>query len=234
MDRELRVGKLDTVSIAGIAIFSALALILGAASQALGLNFPVIPYLQFDVGEVAIVLAFFIFGPVPALAASVVEFGGLMVFGQQIPIGPVLKLFALVSSVLGLWLGSKLASLVRGGGLGRLVSSGTAAGCLVRALVMTVPNYYLLQFYYSPAAIQGLVTFLQPSFSSVGIGVTDANYLLPVLLFTAVFNVLQMAFVMGVSYVVLKVPSVSQLRIAGKSPWFALFLQKDGKTEDLP
>jgi riboflavin transporter FmnP len=232
VERDLRLGKLDTVSIAGIAVFSALALILGAASQALGLNFPVVPYLQFDVGEVAIVLAFFIFGPVPALVASAVEFAGLMVFGQQIPIGPVLKLFALVSSVGGLWLGSKLVSLFRGGGLGRLMGSGTATSCLVRALVLTIPNYYLLQFYYTPAAIQGLVAYvLQPAFSSVGITVTVSNYLFPVLLFTAVFNVLQMAFVMGVSYVVLRVPSVSQLRMAGKAPWFALVLQKGGKAE---
>ncbi|MDG6910589.1 MAG: hypothetical protein JRN08_09490, partial [Nitrososphaerota archaeon] len=94
-------GRLDTASIAGSAIFSALAIILAAASQTLGLNFPLIPYLQFDVGEVAIILAFFIFGPAPALVSSLVEFGGLMVFGQNVPYGPLLKLFALVSTVAG-------------------------------------------------------------------------------------------------------------------------------------
>ena len=225
------------MSIAGIAVFSALALILGAASQSLGLNFPVIPYLQFDVGEVAIILAFFIFGPVPALVASVVEFAGLMVFGQQIPVGPILKLFALASSVGGLWLGSRLVSLLRVRGLGGLVGSGALLGCVVRALVMTVPNFYLLEFYYSPAAIQGLVQYvLQPSFSAVGIAVTGANFLVPVLIFTAVFNVLQMALVMGVSYVVLRVPSLSQLRMAGRAPWFALFLQRGtgSRTEAVP
>ena len=95
MDRDLKLGRFDTVSIAGTAVFGALALILGAASQALGLNFPIIPYLQFDLGEVAIVLAFFIFGPAPAAASSFVEFLGLMVFGQQIPVGdfPLLQEF---------------------------------------------------------------------------------------------------------------------------------------------
>ncbi|HME18495.1 MAG TPA: hypothetical protein VKF15_02020, partial [Nitrososphaerales archaeon] len=58
-------GRLDSVSVAGIAIFSALATLLAALSQSLGLNFPVVPYLQFDLGEVAIIMAFFIFGPVP-------------------------------------------------------------------------------------------------------------------------------------------------------------------------
>jgi len=222
-------GRLDTVSVAGIAVFSSLALILGAFSQALGLNFPVIPYLQFDFGEVAIVLAFFIFGPVPALVSSFAEFGGLMAFGQQVPVGPVMKLFALLSTVLGLWAGSKLASKAGSPGLSRLVGSGALSAAVFRALILTVPNFYLLEFYYSPAAIQGLVKYvLQPSFSLVGIGITDADFLVPVLVFTAVFNVLQLALVMAVSYTVLRVPAVSQIKVGGRVPWFATIVQQSG------
>ena len=134
-------GRLDTVSVAGIAVFSSLALVFGALSQGLGLNFPLIPYLQFDFGEVAIVLAFFIFGPVPATAASFAEFAGLMVFGQQVPIGPLLKLFALLSTVLGLWAGMKLASRVGTPGVSRLVGAGALGAAISRALVLTVPNF---------------------------------------------------------------------------------------------
>lgn len=235
MNRNPEWGRLDTVSVAGIAIFSSLALILGAISQALGLNFPVIPYLQFDLGEVAIILAFFIFGPVPALVSSFAEFLGLMVFGQQIPVGPLLKLFALVSTVLGLWAGSKLASRVGAPGVSRLVGSGGVSAAVSRALIMTIPNFYLLEFYYSPAAIQGLVKYLlQPSFSLVGIGVTDANFLVPVLIFTAIFNILQLSLVMAVSYAVLKVPVVSQIKVGGRVPWFATMVQGRGSgTESL-
>ena len=35
-----------------------------------------------------------------------------------------------------------------------------------------------------------------------------------------------MALVIAISYVVLRVPSVSQLRMAGRAPWFALVLQR--------
>ncbi len=222
-------GRLDTVSVAGIAVFSSLGLILGAISQTFGLNFPLIPYLQFDLGEVAIVLAFFIFGPVPAVASSFAEFAGLMVFGQQVPIGPILKLSALLSTVLGLWAGFKIASKVGTPGLTRLFGSSAISAATFRALIMTVPNFYLLEFYYSPAAIQGLVQYvLQPSFALVGVGVTVANFLVPVLLFTAVFNLLQLALVVGVSYAVLRVPVFSRIKVGGRVLWFATFARTRG------
>jgi riboflavin transporter FmnP len=228
-------GRLDTVSVAGIAVFSSLALVLGAFSQALGLNFPVVPYLQFDLGEVGIVLAFFIFGPVPAVVASFAEFAGLMVFGQQIPVGPLLKLFALLSTVLGLWVGSKVASKVGTPGLTRLVGSGALSAAVLRALICTIPNFYLLEFYYSPAAIQGLVQYvLHPSFALVGIEVTDANFLVPVLLFTAVFNALQLSLVVAASYVVLRAPGMSHLRVGGRTPWFAAMTRGSGPPSERP
>ncbi len=197
----------------------------------MGLNFPLIPYLQFDVGEVAIVLAFFFFGPVPAFLSSFVEFAGLMVYGQQVPIGPLLKLFALSSTVFGLWVGAKLASRSKGSGLARLVGSSALLGASVRAIVMTIPNFYLIVFLYGLGAIEG---FLKTPFSLVGIALTNSNALLIVLAFTAVFNVLQVLFVMSVSYFVLEVPAVSGIKVGGKSLWFALLFQGRKRTVDEP
>ena len=216
-------GRLDTVSIAGVAVFSSLAVILAGISQALGLNFPIIPYLQFDVGEVAIVIAFFIFGPIPALLSSFVEFAGLMVFGQQIPVGPLLKLFALVSTVLGMWAGSKVVTRAGRVGLRKVVGASALTGALVRAAIMTVPNFYLIVFLYSVEGIEG---FVRGSFALVGIGLNDANALALILGFTAVFNLLQTFFVVGVSYLVLRVPMVQQVKFAGRAPWFALVLKE--------
>src|SRR5579872_771043 len=95
---------LDSVSIGGVAVFGALAVVLTTVSHALGLNFPLIPYLQFDLGEIAILLAFFIFGPVPSLVAAFIEFLTLMVLGQNAPIGPLLKLLSILASLGGMWL----------------------------------------------------------------------------------------------------------------------------------
>ena len=69
---------------------------------------------------------------------------------------------------------------------------------------------------------------LQPSFSLVGIGVTVGDFLVPVLVFTAVFNVLQLSLVMAVSYAVLRVPLVSQIKVGGRTPWFATVLRGKG------
>lgn len=211
-------GRLDTASVAGSAIFSALAIILAAASQALGLNFPLIPYLQFDVGEVAIILAFFIFGPAPALVSSFVEFAGLMAFGQQVPVGPLLKLFALVSTVAGLWAGTRVAARSGRTSLEALTGWSTVVAGVVRAAVMTVPNFYLVAYLYGLPAIEG---FLRAPFAAVGIGLTDSNALAVVLAFTAVFNVAQLAVVMAISSFVLRVPAVPKLRVGGRTPWFA-------------
>ena len=148
-------GRLDTTAIAGGAVFSALAIVLAGASQALGLNFPLIPYLQFDLGEVAIILAFFLFGPAPALVSSFVEFMGLEAFGQNLPVGPPLKLVALVSTVAGLWAGAKIAG--RGGGtsLSNLTGWTTASGSVVRAAALTLPNWYLILYLYGFASLEG-------------------------------------------------------------------------------
>jgi riboflavin transporter FmnP len=221
--------RLDTPAVAGVAVFSSLALILSGVSQAFGLNFPIIPYLQFDLGEVAILLAFFIFGPVPALASSFVEFAGLMVFGQQVPIGPLLKLFALLSTVAGLSVGAKLSSGVGEKRLGRLLGSSAAVGAVVRAMVMTGANYYLIVFYYGLAGIEG---FLKSSFSLVGIGLTDANALAIILVFTAIFNAMQLFFVTMASYFVLKVPAVSRIKVAGRAPWFTMVLKGNSRVAE--
>jgi len=220
-------GRLDTTSIAGSAIFSALAIVLAGASQALGLNFPLIPYLQFDVGEVAIVLAFFIFGPLPALVSSAVEFAGLMLFGQNVPVGPILKLFALVSTVAGMWAGTRLASMGKETSLFRLAGWSTAVGGVVRAGVMTIPNFYLIVFFYGLAGIEG---FLKGPFALAGIALTDSNALVIILLFTAIFNVIQLVFVMTISSFVLRVPAVSRIKVGGRVPWFVTVLRPSGQS----
>lgn len=222
-------GSLNTAAIAGSAIFSALALVLSAASQALGLNFPLIPYLQFDLGEVAIILAFFIFGPVPALISSLVEFGGLMVFGQQVPIGPLLKLVALVSTVSGMWVGARVSGRREGVSMGRLLGWSAAAGALFRAAAMTLPNYFLIVYLYGLEAIEG---FLRAPFSLVGVSLGGPDAIAVILGFTAVFNVIQLAFVVAVSSFVLRFPAVPRLKVGGRAPWFVAVVKSGGGTPD--
>jgi riboflavin transporter FmnP len=190
--------RLNTTSLAGVAVFGALSAVLTYFSQALGLNFPLLTYLQFDFGEVAIILALFIFGPLPAAISTFVEFVTLEAIGQNAPWGPLLKLLSMVSSVAGVWLGVALAARIRRTSFRNVFELGTAFGAAARATFMTLPNYLYL-----------VLVFAEPNGSA----------LMVVLAYTAVFNVLQLSLVMAVSYTVLKVPHVSGLKVGGRSLW---------------
>ena len=219
---DTRAGRLDSVSIAGIAIFGALSVVLTTVSQYLGLNFPLLPYLQFDLGEIAIFLAFFIFGPVPALVSSFIEFGTLMAIGENTPIGPPLKLVSILSSLLGIWLGTWLVARLRKPSLGRAAGLGTALGILARMGAMTAANYYLIVFlssifsYYSLAAI---VQYYGHYFQSAGIAINASNGMELILGVTAVFNALQLLFACGVSFAIVRLPQLRSTRVAGRNLW---------------
>jgi riboflavin transporter FmnP len=218
-----RTGRFDSVSIAGIAIFGALSVVLTTISQALGLNFPLVPYLQFDLGEIAILLAFFIFGPVPALVSSFIEFATLMAIGQNVAsYGPELKIIAILASLLGVWAGTVVISHMAKKSVGRSIILGGVLGMALRAAIMTIPNYILIVFLYTVPAI---VDFVSTAFKTVGITLTDANALLLVLLMTAIFNALQFGFVSAVTYFVLRLPHVQATRVAGKSLWIISYLK---------
>lgn len=223
----MRAGRIDSVSLAGMAIFGALAVVLTTISQSLGLNFPLLPYLQFDLGEIAIFLAFFIFGPIPAIVASFVEFGTLMVIGENVPIGPPLKLVSILSSLLGIWVGTVLASRVRNPTVGRATGLGAFLGILARMGAMTVANYYLIVFlssyftYYSLSAILAYYGHYLSAF-----GINSSNGLEIILGVTAIFNALQLLFACGVSIIIVRLPQIRSIRAAGRGLWISSYIQR--------
>lgn len=221
-----RYGRFDTISLGGMAVFGALAVVLTTISQALGLNFPVVPYLQFDFGEVAILLAFFIFGPVPALIASLVEFGTLMAIGQNVAyFGPELKLISILSSLLGIWLGTVIVARTGRATIGRAVGVGTTLGMVMRAAVMTIPNYILIVFLFT---VPGIVGFVAGGFKLLGVTITAENALGLVLALTALFNLLQLLLVSGISYLLIRLPQVQSTRAAGRAPWILTYMRRSG------
>lgn len=220
-----KLGRFDSVSLGGIAVFGALAVVLTTVSQAFGLNFPVIPYLQFDLGEIAILLAFFIFGPVPGLVSAFIEFLTLMVLGQNAPIGPVLKLLSIVASLGGIWFGMAAVSRARSPSFAKAAALGTTLGVVSRVLLLTVANYYLIVFFGGNYALDGLVPYLAGAFKLVGVGLTSANGLGLILLFTALFNALQLLFVAGVASFLVGLPQVQATRAAGRTLWVISYLR---------
>ena len=223
MSNYVRTG-LDSRSLAGMAIFGALAVVLTSISQALGLNFPVVPYLQFDLGEIAILLAFFIFGPVPALVSAFIEFATLMAIGVNVAFfGPELKLIAILSSLLGVWIGLAAVRRMRRPTIGKAIGLGAALGLIIRALVMTLPNYILIIYLYT---LSGIIGYVSGAFKLVGIVLSDSNALVLILGMTAVFNALQFVFVSAASYGIVSLPQVRNTRVAGRRLWIITYLQK--------
>jgi len=220
-----RFGGLDSVSLGGIAVFGALAVVLTTLSHALGLDFPLIPYLQFDFGEIAILLAFFIFGPVPGLVAAFIEFLTLMVLGQNAPIGPILKLVSILASIGGIWLGTAVVSRSRNPSFAKAAALGTALGMVSRVVFLTISNYYLIVFFGGEYALSGLVPYLAGAFKLVGITLTPGNGLELILAFTAVFNVLQLALVAGVTSFLVGLPQLQATRVAGRTLWVVSYLR---------
>jgi riboflavin transporter FmnP len=220
-----RFGGLDSVSLGGIAVFGALAVVLTTLSHALGLDFPLIPYLQFDFGEIAILLAFFIFGPVPGLVAAFIEFLTLMILGQNAPIGPILKLVSILASIGGIWLGTAAVSRSRSPSFAKAAALGTSLGIVSRVVFLTIANYYLIVFFGGEYALSGLVPYLAGTFKLVGLTLTPGNGLELILAFTAVFNVLQLAFVAGVTSFLVGLPQLQATRAAGRTLWVVSYLR---------
>jgi len=232
--REAGLGRFDSVSVGGTAVFGALSVVLTTISQALVLSFPVIPYLQFDLGEIAILLAFFIFGPVPAIVSAFIEFGTLMLIGQNVAFfGPELKLIAILSSLVGIWLGTRIVSKMSKSTIGKALGIGSTFGMVLRAAVMTIPNYLLIVFLFGLDGPYGIIGFLSGPFKSIGVTLTDANALLFILSLTAVFNVLQLLFASFVTYLVIRLPQVQGTRPAGRKPWIVGYMQHGNESPTL-
>jgi riboflavin transporter FmnP len=205
-------------AIAGTGLFATLSLILTILSQTAGLNFPLIPYLQFDLGELAIIMAFMIFGPWPATGSAIVEFLALEIVGQNRPIGPLLKIASVMASLLGLWIGAKLSSKLTLR-LPLIASASLATGIIIRVLVTTILNYYLIVGLYTLPVIIGIV---QVPLKVVGVTISNANALSVLLTFTAVFNCAQLATVFLLAYFISRLPQVSKALRSSSVGWIEL------------
>ena len=98
-----------SVGLAGAAVFGSLAalstVIIPARIQP---AFPILPFLRFDPAELFSVLAFLIFGPIPAFIVATVHWIFLTATGSGTPLGPAVKFAAVISTLVGLWIGSRV------------------------------------------------------------------------------------------------------------------------------
>ncbi|MCS6788166.1 MAG: hypothetical protein NZ733_02605 [Aigarchaeota archaeon] len=178
MDQQLdRMPK--SIWIAGVAALGGAAIAAGIAR--LSTPFPLLPFLRFDAAEIFDVLSMLIFGPIGGVVTTLAHWYGLILNGGAfVPgVGETMKLTAVLSMLLGLFLGVRLSK----GSIWWGIVGAIASRTLVMALVTFLLYYVLLPGVYLPFGARALQR----------VGITVQGELTLALLMTvlnAVFNLL--------------------------------------------
>jgi riboflavin transporter FmnP len=217
-----------SVGLAGSAVFGSLAalstVVLPARIQP---SFPILPFLRFDPAELFSVLAFLIFGPIPGLITATVHWIFLTATGTNGFLGPAVKFAAVLSTLVGLWLGS--ITYQRIAGRYRHVSVALASmlgfAVLARVVWLLVVNYFV--FTYVGPVIFGIdyIGFSQQTLQAT-LGLQFAGpwqVLWAMLLYTSIFNGLHAAFSVIIPYMIFTPLSVKIPEIASGHPWISRF-----------
>ena len=221
------------MSLTGAAVFGSLAalstVIIPARIQP---AFPIMPFLRFDPAEVFSVLAFLIFGPISAIIAATVHwiFLSLTSTGSTGPLGPAVKFASVLSTLLGLWLGSIVYQRVIGAhrymsaALGTMLSFAVAT----RVGLLLVVNYFVFA-YIGPVIFNiQYIEFSQRTLqATLGLQfVSPSAVVMAMLLYTSIFNGLHAAFSVVVPYVIFTPLSLKIPEIASGHPWISRFTTK--------
>ena len=157
---------------------------LGALAYALSMvqiPFPLVPYLIFDLGEIPVAAVMLAGSPLASLVATGVYFGVLNLIGQFVPIGPALKLAAVLSMLAGIYPFSR-----RGPPSGASFAAAFALSTAIRVVVMTALNYAVIVAFFP--GFLGIAADAAMRYLHLGISPVEL-----VLLLTAAFNVVQSA-----------------------------------------
>jgi riboflavin transporter FmnP len=222
-----------SVSLAGAAVFGSLAalstVILPARIQP---SFPIMPFLRFDPAEVFSVLALLIFGPVSAIIAATVHwiFLTLTSTGSTAFLGPAVKFASVLSTLLGLWLGSMVYQRMIGAYRQMTAALGTMLGFAMAARIglLLVVNYFVFA-YIGPVIFNVQYIELSQKTLQATLGVQFPSpwaVLMAMLFYTSIFNGLHAVFSVVVPYIIFTPLSLKIPEIASGHPWISRFTAK--------
>lgn len=194
--------------------------------------FPIMPFLRFDPAEVFSVLAFLIFGPISAIIAATVHwiFLSLTSTGSTGPLGPAVKFASVLSTLLGLWLGSIVYQRVIGAYRRMSAALGTMLGFAMAARIglLLVVNYFVFA-YIGPVIFNiQYIEFSQKTLQAT-LGLQFASpwaVLMAMLFYTSIFNGLHAAFSVIVPYIIFTPLSLKIPEIASGRPWISRFTSR--------
>ncbi len=214
-----------SVGLTGGALFGSLAALSTVMIPAgIQPSFPILPFLRFDPAELFSVLAFLIFGPIAALIAATVHWIFLTATGST-PLGPAVKFVAVLSTLVGLWLGSmtyrRFARKFHH--MSAALASILGFAVLTRVGLLLPINYFV--FTYIGPVIFGIdyLGFSQRTLqATLGLQFAGPWQVLTImLLYTSIFNGLHAAFSVLVPYVIFTPMSLKIPEIASWHPWIS-------------
>jgi len=178
---------LQSKSIVSTKIFSAsillatLSLVLHPPFLPLGIPAPYAPFLIYQIWEIPLFIALFLFGPISAFLASFINFISLLIFfpGQLIT-GPIYNLFAIYSSLIGIILIHKLPYFR----IRKNVVILTSSAIIIRTSIMTIINFIAL-----------------PMNPPIGFAIPESALFITLGLI-ALFNVTLVAYTVPISYII--------------------------------
>ncbi len=139
---------MDSKTVALIAVFGALAVVLTVSSPIrIPAPYTPFPFLYYQIWEIPLVAAFLLFGPKIGTLISIVNTAVLLVvFQGALPTGPLYNLAAVLSMLLGVYIAVKLVGRFRNNSDVLIATSSTALGMILRVGVMTIINWTFLRF----------------------------------------------------------------------------------------
>lgn len=174
----------NTFKIATIATLAALAAVFGF--MGLAIPYPLMPFLKFDLAEIPDIVSFMIVGPSGGLVTALIHWFVLnLKGGGMVPVvSPLMKLMAISSMMLGLYIGAKMAE---GKDRKAMLVGMIGWGIIVRVVVMGLVTFLL----YYAIMPETYIPFAEKMLGALGIRVEGAlQVAFYTVLFTAIFNAL--------------------------------------------
>ncbi|MEM4573780.1 MAG: hypothetical protein QXF45_04500 [Candidatus Caldarchaeum sp.] len=183
----------------GAISLAALAYVMGIAP--LSFPFPLLPFLRFDLAEIPDIVSFLLFGWKYGVITALAHWYALVITATGVfappPIPQLMKLTAVLSMFLGVYVGLKVAEKI---GRGKVVLS-TLGGIAVRAGVMA-PITFALYYLLFPSIY---LAFGKRTLTNLGyVFGTDLDVALIITGLTALFNAISAAYLVPVGHSVVK------------------------------
>jgi riboflavin transporter FmnP len=196
-----------TIQSSLIGIFGATVALISLTLSHLIAFYP-LTYLKFDPAEIIVILSLLLFGPYVAIGIAFIHFALLNVFTGFPIIGPGMKFLAVISTIVGIYLGLTLFKFKKSL---YMILFALILALIIRNVVMTVANYALFITIFA-----GFLPFAEAMITEA-IGLPGSLFL--ILVFTAIYNSIHVLIAVLPAYYIAKLPQIIKLTNKITIPW---------------